>query len=73
MFKYSNGTMETCMKGDISRKVVKVFFLMWSPLVRRHLSDQLLWSMIQSLLHTLQIQAGPLLAAIHVLLTKRLS
>ena len=34
---------------------------MWSPLVRRHLSDHLLWSIFQSSLHILYItnHAGP--------------
>ena len=37
------------------------FFIIWSPLVRRHLFDHLLWSIFQSSLHILQItnHAGP--------------
>ena len=46
-------------------------FFMWSPLVRRHLSDHLLWFIFQSSLHTyytLQIMLNlSVWAAIHVL------
>ena len=38
-----------------------MFFLMWPPLVRRHLSDHLLWSIFQSSLYILHLtsHAGP--------------
>ena len=52
--------------------IVLLIFFMWSPLVRRHLSDHFLWSIFQPSLNILHItnHAGPSVwaaAAIHVL------
>ena len=47
---------------------IQYSFFMWSPLVRRHLSDHLLWSIFQSSLHILHIinHVGPFVwAATH--------
>ena len=54
---------------NILYKTIYTFF-MWCPLVRRYLSDHLLWSILQSSKHILHItnRAGPSVwAAIHVL------
>ena len=41
--------------------LLSIIFFMWSPLVKRHLSDHLLWSIFQSSLHILHItnHVGP--------------
>ena len=51
-----------CMGGN---NIFQMIYLIWSPLVRRHLFDHLLWSIFQSSLHILHItnHAGPSVCA----------
>ena len=59
-----------CCRGNPPQYEPLLFFFFWSPLVRRHLFDHLLWSIFQSSLHILHItnHTGPSVwAVIHVL------